>query len=435
MGDSGAITTSMDGVTWTVRPSGTTARFRGVSYGAGKFIVVGDAGVMWTSSDGVNWNSISSGTTVQLTAVSYAANRFVAVGAGGTVRTSPDGATWTARNAGTTQQLWSVSYGNSVFIAVGVGGVLLTSADGISWTSRDSGVTSDLFTLASGAGLVIAAGDQGALLSSSPAAGAASRIANLSVRSVAGSGDQTLIMGFVISGGGTKQMLVRGIGPTLAQFGVPGFVADPQLKLFRGGALINQNDDWGGGAALSTAYASVGAFPLPAGSKDAALFMPLSAGSYSAQVGAVTGAGVTLIEGYDADGTAATARLVNFSVRNQTGTGGDILIVGLTILGESPRKLLIRGVGPALAQFGVGGALVNPKLQLYRDAALIAENDDWAGTTAVAAAFSAVGAFSLPVNSKDSALVYTVLPGSYTVQVSGVGGTTGVALVEVYEVP
>ena len=264
--------------------------------------------------------------------------------------------------------------------------------------------------------------------------GAISRLANLSVRAAAGTGDQTLIVGFASAGTGSKQLLIRAVGPGLAQFGVGGVLADPQLSLYSGSTQIQQNNDWGGGTVLVNAFTAVGAFGLPAASKDAALYVPLAAGSYSAQAGSTAGTGVVLVEAYDADTDTPPTRLVNLSARNFVGTGDGILIVGFVITGNSPKTLLIRGVGPTLATFGVGGVLVDPQLQFFRGATLLAENDNWGGTAALTTAFTQVGAFGLPAGSRDAALTATLEPGSYTVQLSGVAATTGVALVEVYEV-
>ena len=257
-----------------------------------------------------------------------------------------------------------------------------------------------------------------------------SRISNLSVRANLESG-QTLTVGFVTSG--TKQLLTRAIGPGLVPFGITsGFVADPKMALVSQatGATVAQNDNWG--SILADAFASVGAFPLEAGSKDAGLLYPVS-GPHTLQVNGA-GAGLVLVEVYDAESTTA-GRLSNVSARNQVGTGANILIAGFVIGGTGDRMLLIRGIGPALKEvFGVSGALVDPKLEIYRqDNTKIVENDDWGPT--LASTFEQVGAFRLPAGSKDSAVLLVVRPGAYTAQLSGVGGTTGDGIIEVYEVP
>lgn len=261
-----------------------------------------------------------------------------------------------------------------------------------------------------------------------------SYLSNLSVRTTAGSGAQTLIVGFTVSGG-SKQLLIRGIGPTLSLFGLSGVLSDPKLELYTSAsAKIDENDNWA--ASASATFDAVQAFGLPANSKDAALVSVLSTGSYSAQVSGNGGStGLALIELYDVAGTGNGSRLVNVSARSQVGTGGEILIAGFTVSGNGQRNLLIRGIGPTLANFGVGGVLANPKLELYSGNTKLQENDDWGGSATVATAANTVFAFGLPSNSKDSALVVALSPGQYTVQVSGVGSTTGVALIEVYELP
>jgi len=265
------------------------------------------------------------------------------------------------------------------------------------------------------------------------------RLTNVSVRSTAGTGDDTLIVGFNISGAGTKPVLLRGVGPTLGTFGVNGVVSDPQLRLFdAAGTQIDLNDDWGGDPALAAAGGAVGAFALPAGSRDAVLHPRLPAGSYSVQL-TVTGAnGIALVEGYDTEPGGGGARLTNLSVRSRVGTGDNVLIVGFATSGSAPKRLLIRAIGPTLTSFGVGAseALADPQLQLFDQAnAVINQNDNWGGAGSLSAAFNSVAAFPLGTGSRDAVLLVTLPPGSYTAQVSGVGNTTGIALVEVYELP
>lgn len=263
------------------------------------------------------------------------------------------------------------------------------------------------------------------------------RLIALSARAGAGTGTQTLIVGFAVAGS-SKTLLVRGVGPTLASYGVTGVVADPQLSLYAGSAAIASNDNWGSATnpiAIAATTAQVGLFPLPAGSLDAALLSTLDGGDYTAQVtGANHTAGIALVEIYDAN-PATASRLIAVSARSQVGTGDNILIAGFTVTGNTPEKLLVRAIGPTLTTYGVDGVLADPKLELYGGSSMIAANDDWSGTPVLSSAFAATGAFALPANSKDAALLITLAAGSYTAQVSGVGNTTGVALVEVYEMP
>ena len=265
----------------------------------------------------------------------------------------------------------------------------------------------------------------------------ASRITSLSIRIGAGTGDQTLIAGFQVSGNG-KSLLIRGVGPTLANYSVPGFLVDPLLSLFNGNpTLINSNDNWSDAANASQVAATAAQlqdFALPAGSKDAALLATLNDGLYTAQVSGVGNTtGIALVEVYDANATAAS-RLTGVSARTQVGTGANILIAGFGITGTAPMKVLLRGVGPTLASFAVTGVLTDPQIAVFTSGGVqIASNDNWSDN-ANAAQISANSGFPLPVGSKDAALLLTLNPGTYTVQVSGVGNATGVALVEVYEV-
>jgi hypothetical protein len=268
-------------------------------------------------------------------------------------------------------------------------------------------------------------------------------LANVSTRGLAGSGSQALIAGFVIGGEGVKDVLIRASGPALAGFGVTGALANPRLKLFRGSALLMENDDWeslGTAAAIAAVGNRLGAFSFAAGSSDAALLIRLAPDVYSAQISSDSGAaGIGLIEVYDATAPTLTpAGLINLSTRGTVGAGNDVLIVGFVVTGNQSKKMLVRGVGPALTGFGVSGALATPRLRLYRGDQLVQENSGWSfgsGGGLIAAAATQVGAFPLPEGSKDTALLLNLAPGSYTAQISGLNATTGVALVEVYEVP
>jgi len=256
----------------------------------------------------------------------------------------------------------------------------------------------------------------------------AARLANLSVRTALAAGD-TLIVGLSV-GGGSRGVLVRAVGPTLGAFGVGGAMTDPRLELYNGQTRVFANDDWP--QTLSSVFPTVGAFALGNGSKDAG-FLQTVDGTRSIMAQG-TGAGVVLVEAYDT-GTPSAARLVNVSARNRVGTGDDILIAGFNISGAGgPKPLLIRAVGPGLAALGVPGTLADPKLEIFDgNGAKVVENDSW--NASLAAVFSSVGAFALPAGSRDAALVVSLPPGSYTAQVSGVGGLTGDAIIEVYELP
>ena len=257
-------------------------------------------------------------------------------------------------------------------------------------------------------------------------------LANLSVRTGVGSG---LIVGFVVSGG-ARDILVRGIGPALAQFGVPGTVADPKMEVFQGSARIATSLDWTSSGMLAGDFAAAGAFPLPAGSRDAALRLPVNDGRTVQVSSAAGGSGVALVELYDVG--SGRGRLVNVSTRAQVGTGADVLVAGFTVVGTSEKRLLIRAIGPSLAAFGLTGLLADPTMEVKALGAnnAIASNDDWGGADALKQAFASVGAFGMAKDSSaDAAVIVTVPPGSYTAIVSGKNGGTGTALVEIYELP
>lgn len=268
----------------------------------------------------------------------------------------------------------------------------------------------------------------------------AGRLSNLSIRTTAGSGSQTLIVGLGLAGTGSssKNILVRAIGPGLAPYGVSDPLADPVLTVFQQQQPIASNDDWA--AALAPTFASVGAFPLPPGSPDSALIVSFAPGTYTAQVTGKGSTGTALAEVYDLDPAATGLRLINVSARAQVGTGDNVLIAGFAITGAAAETVLIRGVGPSLAQFGIAPSdcLASPRIDVYRDKTVIASNPGGTASSVLATVENSVGAFPLSAPSgtrADAALLATLAPGTYTVKISGVGGTSGIALVEVYEVP
>jgi arabinan endo-1,5-alpha-L-arabinosidase len=276
----------------------------------------------------------------------------------------------------------------------------------------------------------------------------AGRLINLSVRTRAGTGDQTLIAGFVIAGSGTKPLLVRATGPTLAQFGVSAVLPDPRLELYRDATVIASNDSWAAAGNLSAITAvggdKLGGVPLDA--HDAVVLQSLDARSYTAQVkDAGSGQGIALVEVFDTDatppGTAdfdAQPRLTNVSARAQAGAGENALIAGFVINGNIPRRVLVRGIGPTLANFGVAGFLPTPQLRIFDNTGrVIAENHGWSSapnqTDLLALNGHKLGAFTL--DARDAAQVITLAAAAYTVQVSDVNNASGVALIEVYDAP
>ncbi|MBL9201016.1 MAG: metallophosphoesterase, partial [Opitutaceae bacterium] len=262
------------------------------------------------------------------------------------------------------------------------------------------------------------------------------RLLNIATRAAVGGAAGAPIPGFVLSGAGTKPIVVRAVGPTLAGFGVTGTLADPRLTLMGGTATLATNDNWL--AADGATMINAGAFALNAGSRDAALVSNLGPGAYTAPISAVdNGSGIALVEVYDgAPGTGAT--IVNASTRAFVGTGPNVLIPGFVVGGTGTLRLLIRAVGPTLGTFGVSDVLADPTVTLFSGTTALATSDNWSAApnaAEITAAAAAVGAFTLPAGSRDAALVATLAPGSYSAVVSGVGNTTGTALVELYVLP
>lgn len=282
--------------------------------------------------------------------------------------------------------------------------------------------TSGVATLTVSAGITPSTGD--------------AHLTNLAVRTTLAA-NQVLTVGLTMAGG-SRDVLLRAAGPALTALGVSGAMADPKLALFNGSAQIAANDNWGtpsaNASAVASANAATGAFSLGATtSLDAALVTSVENGR-TVQVSGPA-AGNVIVEAYDTSSTSTNPRLTNLSALNQVGTGGDILIAGFSISGTGSVTLLIRGIGPTLTQFGVSGALVNPRLAIYNSAgAQINANAGWGGGGTLSAAFAQVGAFALPATSTDTALLVSLPAGGYTVQLSGANNTTGNGLIEVYEV-
>lgn len=357
----------------------------------------------------------------------------------------------------------SVAKGASALLSVGANGFDLTyqwSKDGV----VIPGATSASYTLTNAS--AANAGDYTVTVTSpysstvSPAGRVTvldttdvGRLLNLSVRTHAGSGGTSLLTGFVTGGtgtSGTKPLLIRAVGPTLATYGVGGTLSNPSIQVIDqgNGSIFAANDDWAGDTQVTNVGNAVGAFPLMSTtSKDAALYSAPAKGTFAVKVLGGTGTSdITLAEIYDATPSSAftvtTPRLINVSARAQVDTGDGILICGFVIGGSTSRTIMIRGIGPTLTGYGVPGALANPKLLLYQKIngvdTLIATNDDWGqalNASTVVTTASQVGAFSLTAGSKDAVLLMTLAPGVYSAQLSGVNETTGVGLVEVYDAP
>jgi hypothetical protein len=274
----------------------------------------------------------------------------------------------------------------------------------------------------------------------SPAA-SEQRLVNLSARVWAGLAEEIAVAGFVISGEHAKPVLIRAAGPALEQFGLKDPLASPLLEVFREGVPILSNSGWSAAAnpdALVAATSRAGAFAFPPGSHDAALLQTLLPGTYTINISARSApAGLALVEIYDLSGVTLGQKLSNLSTRAQIGGGRENLIAGVVVAGVTPKRVLIRAAGPALASFGLAGVL-RLELSLYAGDAVIAKNESWStspDSAAIAHATAHAGAFAFAPGSADAALLLNLAPGTYTAQVSSSDPTSGVALIEVYEVP
>jgi uncharacterized delta-60 repeat protein len=283
------------------------------------------------------------------------------------------------------------------------------------------------------------------------ATGPASRLINLSSRALVAAGSP-LTAGLSIVGPSPKAVLLRAVGPGLAALNVTPFLDQPILQVYdKNQRVILTNQGWNGSASLMQTFTRLGAFSLAQGSADCAVLTVLDPGSYTVKVTSGDGtSGSVLLEAYDADPAPLDVlqRFFNLS-GNGPVSAGNPLIAGFVVQGTTPKTLLIRGIGPTLANFGITTGILDPVLGLYNKAgSVIAQNEVW-GTPAtgsfnnypvasgisIPTADTASYAFALPSGSADSVLLVTLPPGLYTAQVSSYAGASGTAMVEIYEVP
>ena len=269
---------------------------------------------------------------------------------------------------------------------------------------------------------------------------------NISARAYCATGSQVAIGGFVVAGNAPKRVLVRAIGPSLAAQGVPAaqVLADPVIELHQGSAILSTNDNWadnGKGAEITSLSAQVGAQAIQANdTTSSAMAITLAPGVYTFLVhDKNNGAGIVLLELYDADASPPGSWFVNISARQQVGTGNNVAIGGFVIAGPGRKQVLVRAVGPTLALDGLSTSelLANPVIELYSGAKVIATNDDWldnANAAAIAATAARVGAQGLDQSdATSSALLLTLPPGVYSFVASGKNGTSGIVLIEIYD--
>jgi hypothetical protein len=246
--------------------------------------------------------------------------------------------------------------------------------------------------------------------------------------------DNAGIAGFIITGNVPKRVVVRALGPSLTSFGFPSsaLLADPVVEIHGPGNFgVITNNNW-----KDTQQAQIQADGLaPTNDLESAIDATLPPGNYSAVVRGNTGtaqAGIGVVEVYDLD-TSVASKLANLSTRAQVGTGSNVVIAGF-ILGSQTGddRIVIRGIGPSLSEFGVPNPLQDPTLELRdENGTLLRSDNDWQDDSAQAAEITAAGL--APSDSKESAIAATLSPGPYTAILAGVNNGTGVGLVEVYD--
>lgn len=255
------------------------------------------------------------------------------------------------------------------------------------------------------------------------------RAVNLSTRVAVGGGENVSVGGFIITGTQPKRVILRGLGPSLNERGVGGALPDPTITLFDAneGALAT-NNDW-----METQAAEITATGLaPTNSLESAIVRTLAPGSYTVRLSGAGGtSGIGLVEIYDLN-SASDSTLANVSTRGAVGTGDNVMIAGTIIRSGGDPIIVVRAIGPSLANAGISGPLQDPTLELYNsNGEQIATNDDWRDGQPTAAKATLLN----PADDREAVIVASVAPGNYTAVVRGKNNTTGVALVEVYRIP
>jgi hypothetical protein len=249
-------------------------------------------------------------------------------------------------------------------------------------------------------------------------------LGNISTRLPVGTGDNVLIAGFQIKGNAAKQLVLRALGPTLTQFGVPNAIHDTTLELHNSaGAIIAFNDDWQQAANAQSIPPNL----QPPNNFESAILTTLNPGGYTAIVrGFHNSTGTALVEVYDR--SVGSTELSNISTRGFVQTGDNVMIAGVIVQFHN-KQVIVRALGPTLTSFGVPNALADPTL-VIRDVngTLLASNDDWKDPQQNAIAATGLA----PPNDFESAIVGTLSPGNYTAIVRGFNNTSGNALVEIY---
>jgi hypothetical protein len=275
--------------------------------------------------------------------------------------------------------------------------------------------------------------------------GPVSILGNISSRAFVETGDNVMIGGFIVQGTEPKRVIVRAIGPELTQYGVPNPLANPTLELHDAtGALIASNNNWattiiGGIITANQVHDIQASGYAPGNGFESAIIADLAPGNYTAIVRGVNNtAGVALVEVYDLS-PESNSILSNISTRSFVQTDENVMIGGFIVQGSAQKRVIVRAIGPELTQYGVPNELADPTLELHDGTgALIASNDNWQHTIIGGVIISdqvhdIMASGHAPTDPRESAIIATLPPGNYTAIVRGVNNTTGVGLVEVYD--
>lgn len=252
-------------------------------------------------------------------------------------------------------------------------------------------------------------------------------LGNISSRANVLSGNSALFAGFIVAGTEAKQVVVRGLGPSLGEAGISGTLADPTLRLFdAAGTEIGANDDWQSEPGIMASGLA------PTQTRESAIMRTLAPGSYTATLrGKNDTKGIGLVEVYDVSGATPTSRLANISSRGAIGTSDQALIAGFIVAdpGGGFGRVVARAIGPSLSASGVADALQDPTLDLFdANGGRIAFNDNWGSDQAQDINETGIA----PTDPKESVIVLSARAGAYTAVVRGVGDSVGIGLVEIY---
>jgi len=272
-----------------------------------------------------------------------------------------------------------------------------------------------------------------------------SHLGNISTRAFVQTGDNVMIGGFIVQGTEPKRVIIRAIGPGLTQYGVPNVLADPTLELHDGsGALIAANNAWlhtiiGGIITANQVRDILDSGYAPGDTRESAIIADLPAGNYTAIVRGVNNTtGVALVEAYKLS-PETNSFLGNISTRAFVQTGDNVMIGGFIVQGPLLKRVIIRAIGPELSRYGVPDVLADPTLELHDGTgALIGSNDSWqhtiiGGIITTNQVRDIQNSGHAPNDPRESAIIADLPAGNYTAIVRGVNNTTGVALVEVYD--